>query len=141
MSLFSIYYNFIQNPTSSNVRLFKNSGRDGYGTSYATNPFWSIEHVRSNNYSDYFSGILSLKYDFNKNINITYTGNLALTSINSDRHNDGDVLTRKYVTPDVPFLNGKTGAYAGLSNVDSNYYQSLSKRRKRYIRRWFYRER
>ena len=128
----SIYYNFIQNPTSSNVRLFKNSGRDGYGTSYATNPFWSIEHVRSNNYSDYFSGILSLKYDFNKNINITYTGNLALTSINSDRHNDGDVLTRKYVTPDVPFLNGKTGAYAGLSNVDSNYYQSLSKRRNYY---------
>lgn len=128
----SLWYDFIQNPTSSNVRLFRNSGRDAYTTSYATNPFWSINHVRSNSYSDYLSGIIGLKYDFNEHINLTYTGNLMTRTINTSNYNDGDIVSRVYNTPDVPFLDGGTGETAGLANIDSYYYNSIGKTRNYY---------
>ncbi|NAW51939.1 SusC/RagA family TonB-linked outer membrane protein [Elizabethkingia argentiflava] len=127
-----LWYNFMQNPTSSNVKLFRNSGRDAYTTSYATNPYWSIKHARNNSNSDYLSGIISIKYDFNKNINVTYTGNLAIKSINSNIHNDGDVVSRIYRVPQVPFLNGKTGLDAGLSDIESKFYDKNERTRNYY---------
>lgn len=127
-----LWYNFVQTPTSSNLKLFRNSGRDGYTTSYATNPYWTMEHVRRNSASDYLSGILSLRYKFNDHINVSYSGNIATRTITSDRHNDGNTVNRIYRTPDNPATNGFTGRTFGLSNVTSSYYASTAKTRDYY---------
>lgn len=109
----SLYNRLLQTPSNNNIRLYRNTGIENYLTAYATNPYWTIEHNRFDSNRDYISGILSLEYKINKNINVSYTGNLAITSTDSSSRHDGFKASRIYRGTGT-FLDGQT-----LSNFAS----------------------
>lgn len=79
--------------TASNipVKMFRNSGNEGNWTIYYKNPYWTIDNNRNNSNRTYVSGIATLNYEINKNIDINYTGNIQLTSTEANSHiNDYD---------------------------------------------------
>ena len=74
--------------TAGNVPLnaFKNSGNEGNYTIYFKNPYWTIDNNRNDARRTFINAIAALKYEINKNINITYTGNLQLTNREGQSH-------------------------------------------------------
>ncbi|MCK8141526.1 SusC/RagA family TonB-linked outer membrane protein [Flavobacterium sp. I-SCBP12n] len=76
----------IQTPGNIDLNLFKNSGNEGNYTIYFKNPFWTIDNNRSDSRRSFINTIAALKYDLNKNISITYTGNLQFTARDAQSH-------------------------------------------------------
>lgn len=127
-----LYDDILQMPTTNDIRKYKNSGIGGYLTAYATNPYWTIQHARYNTDRDYLNGILALQYEFNKNINISYTGNLSLTKTQEDNWNDGSTGTIAYSNTGVPFLDSHTLNSFGSPDVTAYYYNRVYNDRKYY---------
>lgn len=128
----SLYDDILQIPSTNNVKLYKNSGIGGYLTGYATNPYWQIEHARYNTNRDYLNGILGLQYEFNKNISLSYTGNLSLTKTQEDNWNDGSTGIISYSNTGVPFLDSHTLNSFGSPDVTAYYYNRIYNNRKYY---------
>ncbi|HBV15075.1 SusC/RagA family TonB-linked outer membrane protein [Chryseobacterium carnipullorum] len=116
-----LYNDILQMPTMNDIRKYRNAGVDGFLSAYTTNPYYQIEHNRIDTNRDYLSGILSLQYEFNKHINLTYTGNLSLTNTRQDSHNDGFVSTRVYENSGTTLDGGTLQDYNANSNFDSYY--------------------
>ncbi|MFC4162149.1 SusC/RagA family TonB-linked outer membrane protein [Epilithonimonas zeae] len=120
-----LYDDILQMPTTNDIRVYRNSGIPGYLTAYATNPYWTMQHERLNSTMEYLNGIVSLQYDFNKNINLSYTGNLSLSKTEQENHNDGfkDVVT--YADANVPLPNGVASYFYNRNYTDRRYYGDL----------------
>lgn len=127
----SLYDDILQTPTNNNIKLYRNSGIEGYYTGYAVNPYWTIDHERYDRHSDYFSAILGLDYELNKNINITYNGNITTRGMTYTRHNDGAVFTKTYNLPGTS-IDGITFGDLGNGDITSWFYESTSKERNYY---------
>lgn len=127
----NLYQDAIQTPSNNNVRKYRNSGMEGYLTAYATNPYWIIENERYDSRSDYFSGIISLEYELNSNVNITYRGNLATRSANNERHSNDSDYSQVYDMPGTA-IHGNNFGQLGTGDISSWYYSSTSKERKYY---------
>jgi len=129
-----LYDDILQMPTTNDVRKYRNSGIAGHLTAYATNPYWTIDHVRYNTNRDYLNGILSLQYEFNKNINVTYTGNISLTKNQHENYNDGFNQTVSYSNTGVPFLDdpAHTLNYFGSPDVTAYYFNRTYNDRRYY---------
>lgn len=127
-----LYDAILQTPSNNDVRLYKNSGIGGYLTAYSTNPYWTSQHSRYNTNRDYLNGILSLEYEFNKHINLSYTGNLNLTKTQQDNWNDGSTGTIRYSNTGVPFLDTHTLNQFGSPDVTAYYYNRIYNDRKYY---------
>jgi len=117
-----LYDDLLQMPSSNDVRMYRNSGIPGYLTAYSTNPYWTVEHERLNSTMEYLNGIISLQYDFNKNINVTYTGNLSMSKTEQQNHNDGFSGTVTYSNTGVPFLDTTPLNTFGSPGVASYFY-------------------
>ena len=118
-----LYDDLLQMPTTNDVRMYRNSSIPGYLTAYAINPYWTLQHERLNSTMEYLNGIVSLQYDFNKNINVSYTGNLSLSKTEQQNHNDGyNTSSYTYQNTGVPYVDGATAHDMGLSDVASYYY-------------------
>ncbi|ASK30629.1 SusC/RagA family TonB-linked outer membrane protein [Chryseobacterium sp. T16E-39] len=115
-----LYNDILQMPTMNDIRKYRNSGIEGGLSAFTKNPYYQIEHTRQNTINDYLSGILSLQYDFNKNINLTYTGNVFLNNSRSDNHDDGFKATQIYDSGLV-FDGGTIQDYTQNANYDSYY--------------------
>ncbi|MBT2620867.1 SusC/RagA family TonB-linked outer membrane protein [Chryseobacterium sp. ISL-6] len=115
-----LYNDILQMPTMNDVRKYRNSGIEGGLSAFTKNPYYQIEHTRQNTINDYLSGILSLQYDFNKNINLTYTGNVFLNNSRSDNHDDGFKATQIY-DAGLTFDGGNLQDYTQNANYDSYY--------------------
>ena len=76
----------IQTAGNVDLNLFKNSGNEGNYTIYFKNPYWTIDNNRNDATRTFINTIAALKYDINKNINITYTGNLQFTNRAEQSH-------------------------------------------------------
>ncbi|WP_294249402.1 SusC/RagA family TonB-linked outer membrane protein [uncultured Chryseobacterium sp.] len=116
-----LYSDILQMPTMNDIRKYRNTGVEGFLSAYTTNPYYQIEHNRRDTNRDYLSGIVAIQYEFNKNINLTYNGNLTLTNIRQDSHNDGFVATRVYENSGTILDNGTIQDYNANSNFDSYY--------------------
>ncbi|MFS4473920.1 SusC/RagA family TonB-linked outer membrane protein [Chryseobacterium sp. T20] len=127
-----IYDDILQMPSSNDIRKYRNSGIGGYLTAYSTNPYWTVEHARYNTNRDYLNGILSLQYEFNKHINISYTGNLNLTKTQQDNWNDGSTGIISYSNTGVPFLDSHTLNQFGSPDVTAYYFNRTYNDRKYY---------
>jgi len=117
-----LYNDILQMPTMNDIRKYRDTGVDGFLSAYTTNPYYQIEHNRIDTNRDYLSGILALQYDFNSNINLSYTGNLSLTNTRQDSHNDGFVASRVYENSGTYLDGGTLQDYNGNANFDSYYY-------------------
>ena len=120
-----LYDDILQMPTTNDIREYRNSGFAGYLTPYAVSPYWTIENERLNSTLEYLNGIISLQYDFNKNINVTYTGNLSISKTEEENHNNGfqDVIT--YNDPNVAIPTGVASYYYNRNYTDRRYYGDL----------------
>ena len=76
----------IQTPGNIPVSQFANSGNEGHWTIYYQSPYWTQANNRSDATRSFVNAIAALKYDINKNINVSYTGNLQFTSSDSQSH-------------------------------------------------------
>jgi TonB-linked SusC/RagA family outer membrane protein len=74
--------------TAGNIPLerFKNSGNEGNYTIYFKNPYWTVANNRNDASRTFLNAIAALKYEINKNINVSYTGNVQVTSRDSQSH-------------------------------------------------------
>lgn len=129
-----LYEDIIQMPTMNDIRKYRNSEIPGYLTAYATNPYWTTEHTRYNTNRDYLNGILSLQYDFNKNINVTYTGNVSVNKTQQENYSDGfaSAASTPYANTGVEFLDGHTLADFSASDLPSYYFNRTYNDRKYY---------
>ncbi|ESU23453.1 outer membrane protein [Flavobacterium enshiense DK69] len=87
----ALFTDLLQTASNIPVERFEHSGNEGHWTSYYNNPYWLRDNVRNTNRSDYWTGIASLNYEFNKNININYVANVQTTAANSMSHTNGYV--------------------------------------------------
>ncbi len=76
----------IQTAGNIPVSLFANSGNEGNYTIYFKNPYWTVANNRNDSNRTFINAIAALTYEINKNINISYTGNIQLTSRDAQSH-------------------------------------------------------
>nr|WP_294934408.1 SusC/RagA family TonB-linked outer membrane protein [uncultured Flavobacterium sp.] len=75
----NLFTELLQTATNIPVEQFENSGNEGAWTSYYRNPYWMRDNIRNQNRFDYLSGIATLNYELNKNINFNYTANIQFS--------------------------------------------------------------
>ena len=76
----------IQTPGNIPISQFANSGNEGHWTVYYKNPYWTLNNNRSDATRSFVNAIAALKYEINKNINVTYTGNVQFNNRDSQSH-------------------------------------------------------
>jgi len=83
-----------QAATNIPIQSFRNSGNEGHWTSYYNNPYWRMDNERFERRRDYFSGSVTLGYQFNKNIAVNYIANVVSDGQSGMDHVNGynDVL-------------------------------------------------
>ncbi|WP_292010751.1 SusC/RagA family TonB-linked outer membrane protein [Chryseobacterium sp.] len=124
----NLYGMLLQTPTNINVKDYRNSGLEGHWTGYAYNPYWLRDHYRSNSNSTTFNGIVSMNYDFTKNISLSYTGNMLTTSGVTEAYNDGYSTSDAYVYSNTgTFLDGMNFFEFGSTPPVSGYNKLLTK--------------
>ncbi|AKK71997.1 polymerase [Chryseobacterium gallinarum] len=116
-----LYNDIIQMPAMNDIRKYSNSGIDGFLSAFTKNPYYQIQHTRQNTINDYLSGILSLQYEFNKNISLSYSGNVFLNNVRQDNHDDGYIATRLYANTGTVLDDGTIQDYSQNANYDSYY--------------------
>ncbi len=127
-----LYNDIIQMPAMNDIRKYRNSGVDGFLSAYTINPYYQVEHNRIDTNRDYLSGILALQYDFNKHINLSYTGNLTLTNTRQDSHNDGFVASRVYQNSGTVLDGGTIQDYNSNTEFNSYYMNRTNSMRNYY---------
>ena len=127
-----LYDDLLQMPSTNDIRKYRNSGISGYLTAYSTNPYWTIEHARFNSTKEYLSGLLSMEYEFNKNISLSYTGNLSLNKVEQNNHSDGSSGTISYANTGVPFLDANPLNAFGSPDVTAFFFNRTYNDRKYY---------
>ncbi|ESU19537.1 outer membrane protein [Flavobacterium cauense R2A-7] len=85
----NLFTELLQTATNIPVERFEHSGNEGHWTAYYNNPYWLRDNVRNTNRSDYFSGIATLNYALNKNINFNYVASIQVRQNNSRSHTNG----------------------------------------------------
>lgn len=119
-----IYALLLQTATNIPVGLFENSGNNGHWNVYYRSPYWMRDNLRSNTSSDFFSGNLSLQYDFNDHINVRWNPNVQITT------NGTESFVNAFGTGSSP----EEDIYASYSarNVVSNYASNTNFTRRLY---------
>lgn len=75
-----LYPQLLQTAPNIPVDLFENSGNNHHWTVYYRSPYWTRDNVRGLSNSDFFSGTSTLKYEFNKNINVSWVANAQVSA-------------------------------------------------------------
>lgn len=118
-----LYSNLLQSASNIPIQLFENSGNDHAWTTYYNNPYWLRDNQRRNNFNNYFAGIVSLGYEINKNINVTYLANLRLNTSDYNSYNN------PYVDNVHSIYGGNsrsiTGEFLSGTSLSRNFYGDL----------------
>lgn len=125
----NVYGQLLQTPSNVQVARYRNSGNEGHWTAYAYNPYWLKNALRNDSNTTTFTGNLSLGYEINKNISVTYVGNIITQSQVTESHTDAfnTSTTTPWVTDD-PFFNGETlFSEFGKTPLVSAYNKSMTR--------------
>ncbi len=120
----------IQTPTNVPVNQFGDLN-EHHWTVYATSPYWSIKNERQDNASNTFNGILSLGYEFNKNINLNYTANVRMRDTEFQSHKNAfDAIDTLYDFGPYTNSGASSDTYTNLLGgggaITSNFYANQS---------------
>ena len=130
-----LFEDLIQTGTNVPVSRFKNSGNEGHWTVYAQNPYWISKAARFDEKSDIMNGIIDLSYELNKNVSVSYLGNIQLRSTNGQDHRDAftNVSTVFSIAP-YDYYGASTESYEDLggTGTGSTYYEYQTSRRNIY---------
>jgi TonB-linked SusC/RagA family outer membrane protein len=115
-----LYSQLLQTATNIPVDRFANSGINGHWNVYYASPYWTRENVRNNSNTDFFSGIGTVKYQFNKNISASWVAGTQVSAGGATSYNNG--------------WKASQDIYNALSNriVQSNFSDSASMSRRLY---------
>jgi outer membrane receptor protein involved in Fe transport len=75
-----LYDALLQTATNIPVERFEYSGNGSHWTTYYNNPYWLRDNRREDLRQEKIAAIVTLGYEFNKHINVSYLGNLRLDS-------------------------------------------------------------
>ncbi len=120
-----LYDDLMQVASNIPVERFNNAQIQHGWSVYIDNPYWTIKNNRNDSKSDFVNGNIALGYELNKNINVTYNGNIQLRSTEAQSHVNGfedyyyDIMGGSYVD------------YGG-HGITSNYYANQSRQRNFY---------
>lgn len=130
-----LFEDLIQTASNVPVSRFKNSNNEGHWTVYAQNPFWISKAARFDEKSDIMNGIIDLSYELNKNVSVSYLGNIQLRSTNGQDHRDEftNISTDFNIAP-YDYYGATTESYEALggSGTGSSYYEYQTSRRNIY---------
>lgn len=110
-----LFDDLLQTAINIPVERFNSGLNERHWSVYTTSPYWTINHNRTDNASNIMNGVLTLGYDFNKHINVTYTANVQLRDTEYQNHIDA------FSNPDYLF---SMAPYTYYGNSD-NTYQDL----------------
>jgi TonB-linked SusC/RagA family outer membrane protein len=130
-----LFDDLIQTASNVPVSRFKNSGNEGHWTVYAQNPYWITKAVRNDARSNTMNGILTLGYDLNKNINVTYTANVQVRNTDAQSHRDAfnNINTTFSIAPYTYYgADSETYEALGGSATTSSFFANQSTTRNIY---------
>lgn len=120
-----IYWHLLQAAPGVPVTKYKEYPDNAYAwNAYYQNPYWRTKHVRENRQNNLFSLTGNLAYEFNKNINVRYTGNLRTRNTDSQSHRDA-FSTDIYDGPGAAAISGISSAYFLDKRASWDYYGDL----------------
>jgi TonB-linked SusC/RagA family outer membrane protein len=130
-----LFDDLIQTASNVPVSRFKNSNNEGHWTVYAQNPYWISKAARFDEKSDIMNGIIDLSYELNKNVSVSYLGNIQLRSTNGQDHRDEftNISTDFSIAP-YDYYGATTESYEALggTGTGSSYYEYQTSRRNIY---------
>ncbi len=135
-----LFDDLIQTATNIPVGRFGQAGglNQHHWTIYATSPYWTSKNVRFDNRSDIMNGVINLGYELNKNINVTYLGNVKIQGADAQSHNNGftEEVNTLYNFGDYDYWGSTSETYTGLLGgggaITSSYFANQSTSRNYY---------
>ncbi|REC62909.1 SusC/RagA family TonB-linked outer membrane protein [Chryseobacterium pennae] len=123
----NLYATLLQTPSNVDIRAFSKPDLEHYFTTYANNPYWTIDNVRYNNKSTTFSGIFNAEYTFNDHISLSYLGNVLSISGLGESYNNGYKFGKVFADSGTDY-DGQSFVSFAHTNIESNYFKSVSRR-------------
>lgn len=114
-----ILLSLLEGASNIPVKAFANSGAGSGWTAYYKNPYWIRENNRINSNQTFLNGIVSLGYEFNKNIDVSYTANVQFTNRDNQSHING------YSDPNDHDSLSQTSEFYSSQSAQRNYYGDL----------------
>jgi len=85
----SLYWGLLQAASDIPITSYKPYTDNAFSWNiYYQNPYWRMKHVREDFDRNFFNVNLGLGYEFNKHVNVRYTGNVQGNFTNSTKHRD-----------------------------------------------------
>ncbi|MXV37455.1 SusC/RagA family TonB-linked outer membrane protein [Flavobacteriaceae bacterium Ap0902] len=119
-----LYGSLLQTPSNIPVSAFENSGNEGHWNAYYMNPYWERENDRQKRNLERFTGSLTLGYDVNDHISISYLANIrnvASRSIYYVNENIDPIVASRNVSAEFLNSNSLSRRYYGDLMVNFNY--------------------
>ena len=110
----------IETPGNIPISQFANSGTEGHWTQYYSNPYWTLKNNRNDGTRSFVNAIAALKYEINKNINVTYTGNVQFNNRDSQSHINSFKETA--FTASIGANRDQTSQYFASQSFTRNFY-------------------
>ncbi|MFZ4930331.1 SusC/RagA family TonB-linked outer membrane protein [Chryseobacterium sp. Mn2064] len=128
----NLYAQMLQTPTNIDVRDFSNSGFASNYSPFVYNPYRYRDNLRGASALTSATGIISMGYEFNKNISVTYNGTLYMMGQEVENHTDGfDASGIVYNIPGTSLINYPLTRF-GFRSITSAYNKTVSRTRNYY---------
>jgi len=114
-----ILLSLLQGASNIPVQQFANSGPGEGWTAYYQNPYWVRDNNRINANQTFLNGIVTLGYQFNKNIDATYTANVQFLNKDSQSYING------YSDPNDHDSLSQTSEFFSNQSAQRNFYGDL----------------
>ncbi|HEU4496199.1 MAG TPA: SusC/RagA family TonB-linked outer membrane protein, partial [Flavobacterium sp.] len=114
-----ILNSLLQGASNIPVEAFENSGPGSGWTAYYKNPYWVRDNNRINANQTFLNGIVTLGYEINKNINVSYTGNVQFLNRESQSYING------YTDQNDHDSLSQTSEFFSTQSAQRNFYGDL----------------
>lgn len=128
----NLYAQLLQAPTNFNLRDFRDSGFAGNYSLFTYNPYTLKDYIRSDNRLTSATGIISLGYEFNDHISLTYNGSLYMAGQDAETHTDGFNTNDIRINAPGTGIDGILLGSQGLRALTSAYTKSVTRVRNYY---------
>ncbi|WP_294232185.1 SusC/RagA family TonB-linked outer membrane protein [uncultured Chryseobacterium sp.] len=128
----NIYSQLLQTPSNVDIRMFKNSGFAGNYTSFAYNPYALKDYLRGDSRLTSANGIITLGYEFNNHISLSYNGSLYAAGQDVENHVDGYNSNEVIINAPGTGIDGISLRNLGVAAITSSYNKSVSRVRNFY---------
>lgn len=128
----NLYAQLLQTPTNVDIRDFRNSGFAGNYTSFAYNPYALRDISRGDSRLTSSTGIISLGYEFNDHISLTYNGSLYMAGQEVENHTDAFNSNEIIINAPGTGIDGATLRQLGVAAITSAYNKQSSRVRNYY---------